>query len=978
MIIGSSHCVAEARQSREPAFVRTQFTIADGLPASVVDDVAQTSEGLLWMVVNTVNLVRFDGRNFHKLDQPPTSLPTSLAVAPDGGLWASSREGLVSVPAVNSFQFTLSGLRTLPPGPGRETNVLRVRLGRGGVLWLGTDGGLFRYDGHQFDRVGPRVRVTEIEQGPDGHLLLITGDGFVEMDGNTVLPHPGLIGRLGVQAKDVFHVVRDRRGVTWYATAHGVARETAGRIERLGTFAPKGHAAFRIHEAPDGTIWVGKEQGLFRVTAGGLELVAAGLKVRVLFSDRDGNLWVGTNGDGLYRFKRPAAQVFTTADGLPNDVIMTVLVARDGTVWTGANCGGVSRFDGRRFQTLAEKDGLLNSCVWALAEDAERSLWIGTWGGGAFRYRDGQFTSYSTKEGLPEDRVTSIVAARDGAVWFGTRGGLSRLKDGQLRTFKMTDGSSIPTFRVFEDTAGVIWAAGRQGLARLAGESFEPYAAIPKPMVLPVGVDQAGGLFMADYPGSLMLRVTSDRTQTFREFGLPTDVIDTGQGGLWLGGESIHRVWPEQFTASRAADEPLDSESFSAADGLATAEMSSQRPTLALGLDGKLWAATLKGVAMFDLNRLPRTTTTPAIYLTGVTIGRNTLRPDGEILLPPGTSHLRINFAPVEISSPERIRLQYRLEGIDSEWLDAPQDSQAIYSKLPPGAHTLRIRASNRSGIWDRQGVAFTITQQPYFYQTRWFIAGVSAFGVLLAAFGYGLRVRHLSRAMSARFDERLGERTRVARELHDTLLQTVQGSKMVADHALKDVADHERMVRAMQQVSAWLGQATAEGRAALNSLRASVTEKNDLADAFRRAVDECRSMTQAEISFAVSGEARDMHPVVRDEVYRIGFEAIRNAFTHSRGNRVDIEIRYAQDLTVRVADNGVGIDAATIHEGKESHFGLQGMRERASRIEARITVNSRPGAGTEIELVVPGRAIFSHRPVRVFDRLRAAFRSKT
>ncbi|HEY0727668.1 MAG TPA: ATP-binding protein, partial [Pyrinomonadaceae bacterium] len=265
----------------------------------------------------------------------------------------------------------------------------------------------------------------------------------------------------------------------------------------------------------------------------------------------------------------------------------------------------------------------------------------------------------------------------------------------------------------------------------------------------------------------------------------------------------------------------------------------------------------------------------------------------------------------------------------------------------------------NRNGIWDRQGVVFMVTQQPYFYQTRWFVAAMVALGLLLMFLLYRLRVAQISRVLSARFDERLAERTRVARELHDTFLQTVQGSKMVADHALKNSADHTRLVRAMEQLSTWLAQATEEGRAALQSLRASTTERNDLAQAFRRAIDECRVRTNAEISFAVNGQSREMHPVVRDEIYRIGYEAIRNACAHSGGNRVEITLEYAHDLTLRVTDNGAGIEPDIAAQGKDGHFGLRGMRERAERIGSKFTLVSSPATGTLITLVVPGRVAF-------------------
>ena len=312
---------------------------------------------------------------------------------------------------------------------------------------------------------------------------------------------------------------------------------------------------------------------------------------------------------------------------------------------------------------------------------------------------------------------------------------------------------------------------------------------------------------------------------------------------------------------------------------------------------------------MLDLRRLPVTNAKPSIYLTDVTVGRNRQLASGrEIVLPPGTSHVEIAFAAVEISSPEKIRMQYRLDGVDSEWLDAPSNPRAIYSSIPVGTHALRVRACNRSGIWDRQGVVFTVTQQPYFYQTRWFAAAMFALGVLLVGLIYRLRVRQIAHRMSALFDERLAERTRVARELHDTFLQTVQGSKLVADHALKNPADQARMARAMEQLSAWLGQATEEGRAALNSLRASTTAKNDLAEALRRAIDECSTATRAEVSLSVHGDSSEIHPVVRDEVYRIAYESIRNACTHSGGDRVDVLLEYGHDLTLQIEDNGAGI----------------------------------------------------------------------
>ena len=952
---------ARALDPNQPAssFIRTHFTTDKGLPGTVVGQMVQTQDGFLWMIINGIDLCRFDGKNFYIFDKPPS---WTLAVGPDGDLWVGGLQDLRRIRVSNFNQFTLTDSTSYHPRPGLESDVTVLRFTRNGVLWVGTSGGLFRYEGDQFVPVGPRVLTYNIDETPDGNLLVINKEGFMELKGTEVVPHPELAAELGKDNR-LFQVMKDSRGITWYCTGNGLLRETNGRIEKLGAFGPDGHNTFRAYEDQQGTIWITRHEGLFRATSADLEVVAPGMQVRNLFSDRDGNLWVATNGDGLYRFSDPKVRMFTTNDGLPNNVLMTVIAAHDGSVWTGANCGGLSRFDGTRFQTYNEQSGLANSCVWAIAEDANRDLWIGTWGGGAFRYHNGNFTQYSTSQGMADERVTSIVAARDGSIWFATQNGLTRLQNGQFRTFTTADGlSKNLIMRVFEDRAGVIWVGGGGGVDRLVGDRFENFTSVPQKVAIPYGEDRDGGFFVNFADESVTLRIDKGRVENLTELVPLYDMVETEQGELWFRGNAIFRLAPGSFARSRRHDEPLDYETFSTADGLTTAEVTSPGLSMAFSRDGKVWGATPKGLAMIDIHRLPATNTKPSIYLKDVTIGRNKQHAGREIVLPPGTNHVEIDFAAVEISSPEKIRLQYRLDSVDSEWLDAGPDAQAIYSRIPVGTHALHIRASNRNGIWDRQGVVFSFTQQPYFYQTRWFVAAMITLGIMLVVLIYRLRVAQISRMLSARFDERLAERTRVAREIHDTFLQTVQGSKMVADHALKNPADHTRMVRAMEQLSTWLAQATEEGRAALISLRGSTTEKNDLAEAFRRAIDECGRGSSVKISFSVNGNFRELHPVVRDEVYRIGYEAIRNSCTHSGGNHLEVTLEYARDLTLRISDNGVGIDSEVVEKGKEGHFGLPGMKERAERIGGKFTLHSSPHSGTTITLVVPGRTAFSTR----------------
>ena len=705
---------------------------------------------------------------------------------------------------------------------------------------------------------------------------------------------------------------------------------------------------------------------MYRATGGGLELAFPSQNLRWIYGDAYGDLWVGTNGNGLYRFKDRAIRMFTKSDGLPNNVIMTVLATSDGGLWTGANCGGISRFDGKRFKTYSEKEGLLNSCVWSLAEDTNGDLWIATWGGGAFRFRDGHFTQFSKGQGLTGDIVKGLIAARDGSIWLATDDGVTRLRNGQVRNYHTTEGlSSNHTITPFEDRAGGMWIATNLGFDRLDGDRFVSRVSFPERGTFPIGEDEFGNIYVNVAPMGEVRRINNGRLDLVAANLSATGMVETQQRELWLSGTGITRVASNALQQRPAQDEPLDYESFGVADGMASPQSTVGHPNSALTRDGKLWVATVQGLAMMDLPRLPRKARKPSIYVEEVTVGRNTQFPGHALVLPSGTHHVELQFDAIEISSPEKSRLQYRLDDVDSEWLDAPHPTRATYSNIPPGAHAFHIRACNRDGIWDRAGTVYMITQLPNFYQTRVFQFGSGALLIMLLAGVYQLRVRQIAAAMSTRFDERLAERTRIARDFHDTLLQTIQASKLVADDALATNTDSGPSRDALSLLSGWLSQATEEGRSALNSLRSSTLEGNDLAEAFRRAGAECSYQHQIDFGVSVEGSGREMHPIVRDEVYRIGFEAIRNACTHSGADRVRVELSYLENLVLRIRDDGKGIDPDVAAKGRGGHFGLVGMYERAARINGKLTISSSFG-GTVVELVAPRSIVFqSASPVR-------------
>ncbi|HEX3660145.1 MAG TPA: two-component regulator propeller domain-containing protein [Acidobacteriaceae bacterium] len=950
-------------------YIRSDFTVEDGLPDNVVNTIVQTRNGLLW-VGTQAGLASFDGREFSPVDLETSGAPAQGAVhalleSSNGDLWAGTDAGVVRIPAAALEEFNPTRGTFYPLGEGPSDEVGALLQTRAGEIWAGTNHGLYRLDAGKFVVAIPAVSVSSISEALDHHLLIVTGRKFIEWDGSKVIDHPGLAARLGVHDGQIFSVFEDRSGTMWYCTALGIRELGPRATPPLQPAKVATTTTFRAYADPQGRLWMATGIGIYRVEGDRLESPAPGVNARSFYAGADGELWLGTNGSGLVHLKPRVVHMFTSADGLPdNNIAMAVLATHEGKLWVGSNCG-LSVLEGGRFRNYRENDGLLNSCVWSLAEDPNGNIWIGTYGGGLFRFRDGHFAQYLPAQGLVSKVVLQVTVAHDGSLWMATPDGISHMRNGRFRNYTAADGlSSNKILAVFEDRSGTIWAATQGGIDRLAGERFTPLSsAQSRDGSFPIGFgqDSLGDLYAFNSPKGISV-IENNRLIRVNDDLKVLGMVESPQHDLWFSGtDGILRVRLEDLRRSITDREtPLDYERIDRTDGLSSVQCSSGPSSVAITPDGKLWVATVKGVAMLDLAHLPAASRKPKVFVGSITIGQNRQLAEGAALLPPGTHHVQLDLEAVDLGSPEKVRLQYRLDGVDAAWLDADDSRTAVYTNVPVGTHAFHVRGSGSDGAWDRAGIVYDITQQPYFYQTTWFQVFAITALFLLVATAYVLRVQQIVRQAHMRAEERLMERERIARELHDTLLQGVLSASMHLEAAHDQLPEESPARPVMRKVLVVMRQVIEEGRNALRGLRTKVADDADLAVAFSRIGQEFGIDDRIALRVTRQSDLRTLRSRIRGEVYRIGREAVMNAFLHAKPKSVDVILEEAgRSFRLIVRDDGCGIDPHVLDAGREGHWGLAGMRERSESIGGTLRLRSRLGAGTEVELIVPQAIAF-------------------
>jgi signal transduction histidine kinase len=627
-----------------------------------------------------------------------------------------------------------------------------------------------------------------------------------------------------------------------------------------------------------------------------------------LLRDDRGQVWVTTRaGIGTLDGER-----FTPVRGLPPGNVHAIAEDAGGDLWIANVNAGLFRVSPRRdVQEIPTAVLGRQDPVSALAADPPpgRGVWAGFREGGIAHLVDGRVReSYQPSDGLGGGRVNGLRFDPDGTLWAGSDGGLSRLKNGRIATLGSRNG--LPCDGVLwgiEDDARALWLYMACGLVRVARPELQAWT------------DAA------------------DKAEETKRT-IQVTVLDSSDGV---------RLRPDA---------------------------SGYVPPVAKTADGRVWFAGLDGVSVFDPAHLPFNPLPPPVHVEQVTADRTShdlFGARGPLSLPPLVRDLRIDYTALSLAAPEKILFRYKLEGWDREWQDVGSRRQAFYSNLPPRSYRFRVTACNNSGVWSEAGAFLDFSVAPAYYQTAWFRVGALAALLAFLAALYRLRVQQITRHMRVRLEARHEERERIARDLHDTLLQSVQGLILKLDAIAKTATSAEQARGAIEATLDRADQVLAEARDRVRSLRGAVAVIGDLTAAFQQVAQEASRDGGPSFRTVVEGRPLPLHPTVLEESFSIGREALLNALAHSGGLHVELEIAYdSRRFRLRVRDDGRGIDPDILKMGgRTDHWGLQGMRERAKRIGAELELWSRPGAGTEVELTIP--AATAYRDFRARARAR-------
>lgn len=996
-------CVAASAAALDPTRALSQYLYDSwgaekGLPGGSITAIAQTSDGYLWIGTDK-GLVRFDGLNFRPFERahPDPMLigaVRTLVVDASDNLW-------ILLQTTQVFRYH-NGIFEPIRGWTEGGTTAMARGTSGAVLLSSSAAGTLTFNENQFRSLSSSALITDAATGANQEAADHRTTPFSWLD-RLASPTSLVVSMaqtddgkiwLATVRRGLFYLQKERiSGVSngradmrincllplqnaelWIGTANGVLRWDGRALTSAAVPTSLLHLdVLSILRDRDSNIWIGTSRGLFRYNANGVSLLSAHETtgpVSALFEDREGNIWFGS-ARGLHRLRDSAFATYSlpnlksqstgplhvdsggrtwvapvqgglrwlkgetsgavTTDGIANDVVYSITGTDEDDVWVGRQRGGLThlRYSGNSVigKTYARADGLAQNSVYAVYESQDGTVWSGTLSGGVSELKDGHFTNYTTTDGLASNTVSAIAEGTDGQMWFATPKGLSERSKKGWRNYAVLDGlKSDDVTCLLQDSSSVLWIGTIGGLA-----------------------------FLRD--GHVQIPQGAQEWLSEPIFGMAED----RNGWLWIATSTlVLRVKRNSLTSGKALADS-DFRVYGWNDGLGGTEGVKRFRSVVKDSQGNVWFSTNHGLSVVNPDRSTDNSLPALLHVESITVDGSEVNLGRPMRVLSGGHRIAFHYLGLSFANPERVRYRYRLEGGDGGWSEATSNREAAFANLSPGNYRFRVMCSNSDGQWNNEATSIDFSVLPRIYQTNWFrtLSATALFALLWGI--YQLRVKQLNRQFNIALEARVNERTRIAQELHDTLLQGFISASMqlgVADCQLPPDWPAKPIVTDVLKL---MRDVIEEGRKAVRGMRLSSGDSDDLERAFLRVPQEL--VVQRAVSFRVlvEGQVRTLHPLIRDDVYRIGREALVNAFRHSQAASIEVELEYAdRELRVLVRDNGCGIDPQVLQSGREGHWGLSGMRERAGRIGSRLKVWSDAAAGTEVELSVPAR--FAYR----------------
>ena len=995
-------CLMRSASALDPAkslsqYVHSQWRKDKGFVGGTIYAICQSGDGYLWIGTDR-GLVRFDGEKFTLIQQP---LPDQPAIGPvrgfardsDGNLWIRSQGPQMLLYRDGQFRSALGS-----GGVPGDIVTAMAQDRHGGILFSELISGSIRYAHGRFETLANSTEaagtVTSMAETLDGRIWLGTRD-----DGLLVIkngkPVPGIED--GRENDKINALAAGNDGGLWIGTDQGLRfRSTRGDVKITPPEWNNDTQVFDLAQDAAGNLWTASNRGLIRVTPGGgfSLLPGSGRKtpeVTAVFEDNDGNLWFG-GPEGLERLKDGRFTTFGSQAGLPDSNGGALYADAGGRIWFAPAAGGLYCLDRGKLERIR----LLDHDVVYSISGRGNDLWIGRQQGGLTRISDigtSQFVrTYAKADGLAQNTVYSTYLARDGTIWAGTiSGGLSRLKNGVFTTYAMANGlSSNAVNSIAEGFDGTVWVGTSAGLDAFRNGAWSHWTradGLPSSEVRNCFEDSQHVLWLVTASGLAYLRsgklvVPSHIPEILRDqiFGITEDRL----GFLWLStSDHVIRVDRQKLLSDDLHEN--DVRSMGDSDGLIGAEGVRRDRSILGGPDGKIWVSVQSGIASTDPAQGLRESNPLSVRVESITAAGRTFRGGDSQQIPARTHSISIQFSGTSLDSPDQIWFRYLLEGTDQPWSDPVQMRQVAYNNLHAGTYRFRVLASRDGKLWNgpEGKVSFTIDQA--FWETWWFRTGLLFLALATVASLIRLRMLSLSRQLNARFQERLAERTRIAQELHDTLLQSFQGLMLRFQTVNSMLPARPNEAKAMlDDTLDHADDALAESREAIQNIRSFPTQHARLTQALASLLDQIQSHfsqeehRQPSCSIVVEGAEQPLREHVTEEICRIAREALRNAFQHAQASRIEIEVSFRDvELRLSLRDDGAGIESSVLKNGARSgHWGLIGMRERATRLGADLIFWSKPGTGTEIALTIPGHLAYVSPRLNFFRRIRSRIRT--